>query len=134
MKHHKLAATTGNDTIIGTNGDDFLDGGAGNDTLTGGAGRDYFVLREGGGNDVVTDFNKAEGDHVLLDFGGYSDIMGLFEVTDGLSFTTFTGETFNFTVQDLNGDGVFDTMVSHGDDSITLLGASGLFGADFMGG
>lgn len=111
---------------------DFIEGGPGDDTLTGGKGADTFVLREGGGHDVVADF--ADGDRVMLDFGSYSDILFLGEVTDGLSFTTFAGETFDFTVADLNGDGVLDTRVSNGGDSITLLGVSGLHGADFAGG
>ena len=62
-----LTATDGNDILVGTRGSDWLEGGAGNDSLTGGAGGDTFVFRANGGNDVVTDFNAAQGDRVMLD-------------------------------------------------------------------
>lgn len=130
------------DTISGGRGDDFIDGGAGDDILTGDSnplhdsGRDTFVLRAGGGHDIVTDFQVADGDKVLLDFGSYSDILFIGEVTDGLHIDTFNGQGFDFTVADLNGDGIADTRVTSTDtgDSVTLLGVSGLHGADFMGG
>ncbi len=93
---------------------------------------DTFILREGDGHLTVSGFDP--GDKALLDFGSYSDILFLGAVTDGLSFTTFAGETFVFTVADLNDDGKLDTMVTHGDDSLTLLGVSGLHGCDFAGG
>ena len=56
----------GNDTLVGGDGDDTLDGGTGNDTLTGGAGADTFIYS--GGNDVITDFNAAEGDVMAGDW------------------------------------------------------------------
>jgi len=72
----------GNDTVRGGQGDDVLSGGAGddyltgdlgNDTLTGGAGADTFRAFAGGGHDVITDFNAAEGDRIALDPGtGYT--------------------------------------------------------------
>ncbi len=55
-----LSGRNGNDTLDGGAGNDTLDGGAGNDTLTGGTGDDIFVLYEGSGEDVITDFNVAE--------------------------------------------------------------------------
>jgi len=42
--------------IQGNAGDDTLDGGAGDDLLIGGAGRDTFVMRRGGGQDIIQDF------------------------------------------------------------------------------
>ncbi|HKR88730.1 MAG TPA: M10 family metallopeptidase C-terminal domain-containing protein [Phenylobacterium sp.] len=68
----------GDDTVRGGQGDDSLNGGAGNDhllgdlgndTLSGGSGADTFHFQAGGGQDLVTDFNAAEGDRIELDGG-----------------------------------------------------------------
>jgi len=68
----------GNDTVRGGQQSDVLSGGAGDDwlsgdrdsdTLTGGAGADTFHSFGDAGLDRVTDFNRAEGDRVLLDPG-----------------------------------------------------------------
>ncbi|WP_159999017.1 calcium-binding protein [Roseomonas sp. 18066] len=57
----------GRDILSGGDGDDTLDGGRDGDWLTGGAGTDTFLFKAGEANgDVVTDFNAAEGDRVLL--------------------------------------------------------------------
>ena len=56
----------GNDRLFGDLGDDVLSGGLGNDTMTGGAGADTFVFAKGDGADLITDFNRNEGDHVQL--------------------------------------------------------------------
>lgn len=61
-----LAGGGGNDTLIGGDGDDILDGGLGKDILIGGAGADQFVYS--GGNDVIKDFNAAEGDTMVGDW------------------------------------------------------------------
>lgn len=53
---NRLTGGGWNDRLDGGTGNDTLVGGAGSDTLTGGAGSDRFVLRAGGGSDVVTDF------------------------------------------------------------------------------
>ncbi|RID91911.1 hypothetical protein D2N39_11805 [Gemmobacter lutimaris] len=47
---------SGRDRLDGGGGNDRMEGGAGNDVLKGGAGADTFILRAGGGRDVVTDF------------------------------------------------------------------------------
>jgi len=66
----------GDDTVRGGQGADSLSGGAGNDhllgdlgndSMTGGTGADTFHFQLGGGQDLVTDFNAAEGDHLELD-------------------------------------------------------------------
>jgi Ca2+-binding RTX toxin-like protein len=68
----------GNDTVRGGQGDDVLSGGSGedlitgdlgDDTLSGGPGADTFRAFAGGGRDVITDFNPAEGDRIQLDPG-----------------------------------------------------------------
>jgi hypothetical protein len=65
----------GNDTVRGGQGDDSISGGAGDDmifgdkgadTMTGGEGADTFHFSAGAGNDVVTDFNAADGDKVQV--------------------------------------------------------------------
>lgn len=54
-----LAGGGGHDILLGGAGADTLDGGSGRDTLTGGSGADHFVLRRGGGADVVRDFEDG---------------------------------------------------------------------------
>ncbi|MDY7003671.1 MAG: calcium-binding protein [Cyanobacteriota bacterium] len=74
-----LSGGIGGDTIQGGKGDDNLDGGAGddfltgergNDALTGGAGADDFFLYYSAngsyGVDTLTDFNRGEGDKIVL--------------------------------------------------------------------
>jgi Ca2+-binding RTX toxin-like protein len=54
--HDTLIGGSGRDRLEGGAGRDRLEGGSGNDVLKGGAGADTFVLRAGGGRDVVMDF------------------------------------------------------------------------------
>jgi beta-glucanase (GH16 family) len=58
--------------ITGNAGANILTGNTGNDTLTGGGGNDLFVMKKGGGTDVVTDFSTAD-DHVRLEGYGLTD-------------------------------------------------------------
>ena len=124
-KADSLAGTASADSVQGGRGNDRLDGSAGNDTLTGNEGADVFVLRSGGGDDVVTDFNAAAGDRIMFDYGTYSDVMVFGRLSDGQTWQNFTGSaTFNVSASDVNGDGVVDTVISVNEDSITLLGIS----------
>ena len=134
-KADSFAGTVGSDSVDGGRGNDFLDGGAGNDTLTGGDGADKFVLRSGGGHDVVTDFNPAAGDRIMFDYGSYSDILYMGQLHDGLSILSATA-TFHVSAVDYNHDGKMDTLISVNDDSIALLGWSPdqLYGWSLMGG
>lgn len=61
-----LRGGKGDDVINGGTGDDFVAGDRGSDTLTGGAGADLFHTFAGAGLDRVTDFNRAEGDRVVV--------------------------------------------------------------------
>lgn len=61
----KLSSFDGDDRLSGGDGADTLNGGRGADTLIGGLGRDTFVLREGSGNDLVTDFQNGI-DRILI--------------------------------------------------------------------
>jgi Ca2+-binding RTX toxin-like protein len=72
-----LAGGSGGDTLRGGQGDDVIRGGSGGDwisgdigqnTVSGGAGADVFHLAAGG-TMVVTDFQQAEGDRVVVDAG-----------------------------------------------------------------
>ena len=91
----------------------------------------------GGVDDVVTDFNAAQGDRIMFDYGTYSDVMVFGRLSDGLTWQNFNG-TARFTVSasDVNGDGVTDTVISANDDSITLLGVAPdqLWGSALFGG
>ncbi|NVD40135.1 VWA domain-containing protein [Ensifer sp. HO-A22] len=75
----KLYGGAGNDWLLGGDGNDILDGGTGNDllyggtgsdTMTGGAGADTFKIDADSLqlsiDDVITDYNYAEGDSVDL--------------------------------------------------------------------
>lgn len=136
-KADSLAGSTSSDVLVGARGNDRLDGGDGNDTLTGSEGADTFILRSGGGDDVVTDFDAAAGDRVMFDYGTYSDFMVFGRLSDGQTWTNFNGSAkFGVAAADVNGDGVVDTVLSANDDSITLLGVSPdqLWGSCLYGG
>lgn len=57
------------DVINGGSGADWIGGDLGADTITGGSGADTFYFFVGGGPDLITDFNTADGDRILLDPG-----------------------------------------------------------------
>jgi serralysin len=59
----------GDDLVLGGDGDDWLSGDRGSDTLTGGAGADVFHSSGDAGLDRILDFNRGEGDRMLLDRG-----------------------------------------------------------------
>jgi Ca2+-binding RTX toxin-like protein len=59
----------GDDVLNGGYGRDYLTGDLGDDTLSGGADADTFRAFAGGGHDVITDFNVAQGDRIVLDPG-----------------------------------------------------------------
>jgi len=62
------APATGNELnniIVGNAGDNRIDGGYGNDVLTGGGGSDTFVISQGKGSDLITDFHAGPGGDVL---------------------------------------------------------------------
>lgn len=60
-----LYGGNGKDVLSGGDGDDLLHGGNGNDLLTGGRGADSFVFTDGG-EDVVTDYRREQGDTLTL--------------------------------------------------------------------
>jgi Ca2+-binding RTX toxin-like protein len=141
----RLKGTGKNDVLVGSSGADIIDGGAGNDTIRGGAGTDYltggrgadsFVVGDHAGYDVITDFNAAEGDRVVLDFGGSARTPAYSgQLWDGLSFATLGGMC-SVRCVDINADGVMDTQLSIDGDNIFLLGClpNQLQGWAIMGG
>ncbi|MGD1807593.1 calcium-binding protein [Dapis sp. BLCC M126] len=93
-----LEGDAGNDTLEGGKdtdsldggiGDDFLSGSRGNDVLTGGAGADSFFFwfnADGSyGVDTLTDFNRGEGDKIVL--------AANFPVPEDARFNALTGTT-----------------------------------------
>jgi Ca2+-binding RTX toxin-like protein len=121
-KSETLVGTSGSDMINGGNGNDVLIGGAGMDTLTGGHGADTFVLQAHSQYDIITDFNPAEGDTVLFDYGT-SAATPLYSGTlyDGACFATGGGTCYVSCV-DINADGIMDTQLSVNGDNVFLLG------------
>jgi len=64
-----LRGGQGDDVLIGAVNGDWLSGDRGSDTMTGGALADTFHSFVGTGLDLITDFNRAEGDRLQLDDG-----------------------------------------------------------------
>ena len=127
----RIKGTGKNDVLVGSSGADIIDGGAGNDTIRGAAGTDYltggrgadtFIVGDHAGYDVITDFNAAEGDRVLLDFGGSARTTAYSgQLWDRFSFATLGGMC-SVSCVDINADGVMDTQLSIDGDNIFLLG------------
>ena len=100
-----LWGNAGADRLTGEDGNDILFGGAGNDTLNGGAGADLFqYVKNGGGNDVIEDFQPGVdkiqligaadasevqvvlvGDHVTLSWGAETIVLTGISSTAGAS-------------------------------------------------
>jgi Ca2+-binding RTX toxin-like protein len=90
----------GNDTIIGGDGNDIIIGGTGNDQLTGGAGADTFRFTRAAGQDVITDFNSAQGDLIDLTGTGIKGLEGLQISSNGSNHVIGLGDG---TTINLNG-------------------------------
>lgn len=135
-KSEVLNGTSGSDYIEAGAGDDVLRGGAGTDYLVGGRGADTFVFGDRSQYDVIVDFNPAEGDRILLDYGGSTSRTAYSgTLSDGLSFETLGG-TCSVCCTDFNGDGVMDTQLSMNGNNLFLLGwaPDTLSGWSIMGG
>lgn len=96
-----LLGGAGDDLLKGGNGNDRLSGGTGDDELVGGNGSDVFVILQGNGDDIITDFQ------IDLDDIDLSDTE--FDSFDELEFT------------DNNGDAILDLG---GGNSVTLIDIS----------
>lgn len=84
----QLAVGPKGGVILAAAGNDSLTGGLGNDLLAGGLGSDIFVLS--GGNDVISDFNQAEGDLLI----GRTNLQrSLIDTTTGLAINYSDGSS-----------------------------------------
>jgi Ca2+-binding RTX toxin-like protein len=93
-----LVGMAGNDTIDGGAGADYITGGVGNDRLTGGLGKDTFRFEKGSGQDVVTDFSKAQ--HDAIDLTAYYKLglkATLVDVGADLKISFNTGDSITLT-------------------------------------
>ncbi|MEH2074557.1 MAG: putative Ig domain-containing protein [Nostoc sp.] len=152
-----LRGGTGNDTLIGGAGNDTLAGGAGNDVLTGGTGADRFLYNTSAafatsavGVDTITDFNRSQGDKIVLDkttFSGISSNPGtgfsnagdfkainidLFQLTilEGISSAPIVYDAVNGRLF-YNQNGILPGFGSGGQFA-TLTGAPNLTASDFI--
>ena len=85
-----LTGGTGNDILQGGDGLDILNGEQGTDTLIGGSNSDRFKFDLGTqfnltdiGSDIITDFNSAESDKIVLDKTTFTSLASV--VGDGFS-------------------------------------------------
>ncbi|MHA3980250.1 endonuclease/exonuclease/phosphatase family protein [Halovulum sp. GXIMD14794] len=118
----RMFGDSGDDDLFGDNGDDHLDGGVGNDWLKGGNGDD--VLVGGAGDDQMNGGNGAdmfvlrggeEGDDLIVDFKLGVDMLVL---EDGAAILAHKED-------DLNGDGMLDTLLTLDAGTVTLRGVTG---------
>jgi serralysin len=127
----------GNDRLVGNAGNDTLIGGAGIDTLTGGSGRDYYRFTtasdsgRGSNADVITDFNRAEGDRIDLSAIDANPSTGTDDLFSFIGIAAFTGVAGQLRFQDgilyadLNGDRASDF-------EIRLTGITSLLAGDLI--
>jgi Ca2+-binding RTX toxin-like protein len=92
-----LQGGDGRDRLSGGDGDDLLWGGEGADILTGGRGADEFHFKtvtesSFGSVDVITDYNRAAGDRIYLDFMTFAVNVG---ATQFIGSQEFRGIGFN---------------------------------------
>ena len=122
-----LTGSIDNNRIIGNAGSNIIDGSYGKDTLTGGAGGDVFIwsaVEEIGlfnfDPDIVTDFNKAEGDFLhFTNMDADETVAGNQDFTfiDTAGFTApgqinwFTNGTDTFIQLNTNADLTVDGII-----------------------
>jgi len=118
----RMFGGSGNDELFGDNGDDHLDGGVGNDWLKGGKGDDVLVggagddqMNGGKGADMFVLRGGEEGDDLIIDFELGVDMLVL---EDGAAILAQEED-------DLNGDGMLDTLLTLDAGTVTLRGVTG---------
>lgn len=133
------SAPEGNDTLVGGAGNDLIFGQGGNDTLVGGDGADTFVfsMRTGNGDDVIVDFNVAEGDRIMLIDAIDANTTG--SVAPSADTSSDTNLTFaDFMVPDIQqivlsddvGDGSGNLVLSFTGEGGASLGSVTLLGVN----
>lgn len=122
-----LTGRGGNDKIFGGNETDFIFAGTGRDEITGGAGADRFVLSDDEDRrDIVKDFNRAEGDRIMLHgTPSGSTFIGKGQFTGGEQVRFFTSG--DKTVVEANFDGDLQADVQ-----LELSGRINLTASDFF--
>ncbi|MEX2451143.1 MAG: hypothetical protein WD407_09840 [Rhodospirillales bacterium] len=75
-----ITGSTEANTLDGGAGDDTISGGAGNDTLTGGAGNDTFIIQDGTGDEVITDFVAGTNTDDVIDLSGVASLNSFVDV------------------------------------------------------
>jgi Ca2+-binding RTX toxin-like protein len=103
-----ITGGSGDDRLEGRDGDDTITGGDGNDRMWGGDDSDTFVFAQGFGNDRIYDFDA--------DPRKGQDMLDVSEL--GITAATFADLV---DIDVTSGD----TVITIGDDSITLLGVNG---------
>ncbi|MDJ0717087.1 MAG: calcium-binding protein, partial [Prochloraceae cyanobacterium] len=108
--NNRLVGNAANNILNGAAGNDILIGRGGRDFLTGGTGADRFMFNSvSEGIDIISDFNKAQGDKILINrnsFGATSTNQFSFNLaTGGL---LFKGKQFA-VLQNINSAGNFIT-------------------------
>jgi Ca2+-binding RTX toxin-like protein len=94
-----LFGGAGYDVLLGESGDDWLDGAGAQGTvdyLFGGIGADIFMVHNLPGANVIQDFNRAEGDRILLlDTGlnSFADVLNHTSDYGSFSVITIDGDT-----------------------------------------
>jgi serralysin len=145
----------GNDTVNGSNGNDRLIGRAGNDVLIGGTGNDFFIYntdaafaRADVGQDIISDFNRSQGDKIALDkttftalssapgnglvandFAGTLDILGISVLADLQSAKIVYDPTNGSLYYNQNGN---SAGFGSGGLFATVSGAPALAASDFI--
>ncbi|TAN71025.1 MAG: calcium-binding protein, partial [Magnetospirillum sp.] len=95
-----LIGGAGTDTLAGAEGDDRLDGGAGNDTLVGGAGADTYVFDRGYGLDLVDNRGcGSDADKISIGAGIAVDQLWFKHVDNDLEMSVI-GTSDKVTVKD----------------------------------
>jgi Ca2+-binding RTX toxin-like protein len=131
-----LDGLAGADRLFGNAGNDTLLGGAGADTLSGGSGRDLhrFLTATDSGRgstaDVITDFNRSEGDRIDLSAIDALPASGSNDAFSFIGTSSFSGVAGQLRFQsgvlyaDLNGDRASDFEIRL--TGVTTLSASDL--------
>ena len=123
----QLFGGTGEDIMIGGTGNDTLSGGTGSDVLRGGKGADTFVFDVssfGRGTDLVSDFNRSEGDKLQIS----SAISGINKgalasfMTAAMAETTNKSTAFIYdTLENIQGQSISSVHMAYASDQGALM-------------
>jgi len=114
-----LLGNLGDDVLSGLGGNDVLVGGAGTDTLIGGSGVDRFVMTNGDGPDIITDFTLGNLNPVNGAVSANADILDISDVLAGAEITA---------AEFASSPGSFITFVQSGSDTNVVLDLDGVAG------